>query len=303
MPENEVKKTKRHRLTNMRYDEISFVDRGANQHANVMIVKREGVSKTSVDATGVHPGQKSSGGSKPPPRKAGWYAADRAPTESGSGKGKKSQRAQNWKTDKHPRKASGSPAGGEFDQTSDESKKKYGKGGTTAAKQKAASKTTGDKVVTVKKGDTLWDLAVKYYGDGTKWKVIAKANGVKDPKKLPIGKKLTIPGTGTKKKAATKTTASSSSSASPGEKLTMEAGGKVHWEKIKAQKKSGSTTTNKSVKQLEAELRAAKTRDAKLKARRALKAAQARKKLAIKKSTGVEKIAAQIMFNDYTGRR
>lgn len=293
MPE-EMRK-RRHRLTNMRYDEISFVDRGANQHAHVVIVKRdpEIVTKQRAPVEG--------NTSKPAERKAGWYAADRAPTKSGSGKGAKSQRAQNWKEDKHKRKAAGSPAGGEFDKTSAESKKKYGKGGTTKAKQDAAAKK-GAKSYTVKKGDTLWALAEKYYGDGTQWKKIAKANGIKDPKKLPIGKKLTIPGV-TDKKDAAKKKVKASSSARPGERLVMEAGGKVHWEAIKAKKKSGSVTTNKSVKQLEAELRAAKTRDAKLKAQRALKAAQAKKKLAIKKSTGIEKIAAQVMFDSYTGRR
>ena len=32
------------------------------------------------------------------------------------------------------------------------------------------------KSVTLVKGDTLWDLAVKYYGDGTQWTKIAEAN-------------------------------------------------------------------------------------------------------------------------------
>ena len=49
------------------------------------------------------------------------------------------------------------------------------------------------KNVTVVKGDTLWNYAVKYYGDGTKWTKIAEANGVKDPKKLQIGTILEIP--------------------------------------------------------------------------------------------------------------
>ena len=49
------------------------------------------------------------------------------------------------------------------------------------------------KNVTVVKGDTLWDIAVKYYGDGGKWKKIAEANGVTDPKKLKIGTVLEIP--------------------------------------------------------------------------------------------------------------
>lgn len=46
---------------------------------------------------------------------------------------------------------------------------------------------------TVKKGDTLWAISVKYYGTGTKWRTIADANGIRDPKKLKIGAVLRIP--------------------------------------------------------------------------------------------------------------
>lgn len=45
---------------------------------------------------------------------------------------------------------------------------------------------------TVKKGDTLWDIACRFYGDGTKWGDLAKKNGVADPRKLPVGKVLTL---------------------------------------------------------------------------------------------------------------
>lgn len=43
------------------------------------------------------------------------------------------------------------------------------------------------------KGETLWRLAVKYYGDGQKWRLIARSNDIKDVKDIPIGKKLYIP--------------------------------------------------------------------------------------------------------------
>lgn len=49
------------------------------------------------------------------------------------------------------------------------------------------------KTVVVKKGDTLWGFAVKYYGDGTRWTEIAKKNEISNPKKLAIGKVLEIP--------------------------------------------------------------------------------------------------------------
>lgn len=48
------------------------------------------------------------------------------------------------------------------------------------------------KTYTVRKGDTLWEIACRYYGDGTKWKTLAEKNGVADPRKLPIGKVLEL---------------------------------------------------------------------------------------------------------------
>jgi 5'-nucleotidase len=42
-------------------------------------------------------------------------------------------------------------------------------------------------------GDTYWDLAVKAYGDGAKWKMISSANKDYGPRRLPIGATLTIP--------------------------------------------------------------------------------------------------------------
>lgn len=42
-------------------------------------------------------------------------------------------------------------------------------------------------------GDTYWDLAVKAYGDGTKWKLISGANKGYEPRRLPVGATLTIP--------------------------------------------------------------------------------------------------------------
>ena len=45
---------------------------------------------------------------------------------------------------------------------------------------------------TMKKGDTLWGIATRFYGDGTRWRELASRNGVGDPKKLQIGKVLTL---------------------------------------------------------------------------------------------------------------
>jgi len=42
-------------------------------------------------------------------------------------------------------------------------------------------------------GDTLWGLAVQYYGDGTQWPQIADANGISDPTTIPDGQEITVP--------------------------------------------------------------------------------------------------------------
>ena len=46
---------------------------------------------------------------------------------------------------------------------------------------------------TVEAGDTLWDIAQVYYGDGNQWHKIAAANGNPSPETLQIGQKLAIP--------------------------------------------------------------------------------------------------------------
>lgn len=46
---------------------------------------------------------------------------------------------------------------------------------------------------TVVKGDTLWGIATKYYGNGSKWKIIANANNIQDANSLKIGVELIIP--------------------------------------------------------------------------------------------------------------
>ena len=48
------------------------------------------------------------------------------------------------------------------------------------------------KTYTVVKGDTLWDIACRYYGDGTRWGEIAGKNGVADPRRLRIGTVLEL---------------------------------------------------------------------------------------------------------------
>jgi LysM repeat protein len=47
----------------------------------------------------------------------------------------------------------------------------------------------------VEKGDSLWKIAEKHYGDGTRWKEIHQANRdkIKDPNVIRRGQKLRIP--------------------------------------------------------------------------------------------------------------
>jgi len=45
---------------------------------------------------------------------------------------------------------------------------------------------------TVKQGDTLWAIACRFYGDGTRWSDLAARNHIGDPKHLQAGRVLTL---------------------------------------------------------------------------------------------------------------
>lgn len=42
-------------------------------------------------------------------------------------------------------------------------------------------------------GDTFWDLAVTFYGDGTLWRKLSDANGKPNPRHLTVGKEIEVP--------------------------------------------------------------------------------------------------------------
>ena len=42
-------------------------------------------------------------------------------------------------------------------------------------------------------GDTFWDLAVTFYGDGTLWRKLSEANGKPNPHHLTVGKEIQVP--------------------------------------------------------------------------------------------------------------
>ena len=50
-----------------------------------------------------------------------------------------------------------------------------------------------NKFYTIKKGDTLWSIALKFYNDGSKYKEIAKVNKIKNPNKIYCNQRIIIP--------------------------------------------------------------------------------------------------------------
>lgn len=78
----------------------------------------------------------------------------------------------------------------------DDSKTKVdGKNGVKTREISNAPTPKANTTYTVKKGDSLWAISKKFYGDGNKFNKIADANKakIKDPNKIQIGMVLTIP--------------------------------------------------------------------------------------------------------------
>jgi len=50
-----------------------------------------------------------------------------------------------------------------------------------------------DSTYTIAKGDTLWSIAKREYGNGQRWKDIAAANPGINPNKLRVGQQITLP--------------------------------------------------------------------------------------------------------------
>ncbi len=61
----------------------------------------------------------------------------------------------------------------------------------TEEKTKDSNKIT-ESTYLVKEGDTLWDIAVRTYGDGYKWTDIAKANKLQNPDIIYVGTNLIL---------------------------------------------------------------------------------------------------------------
>jgi hypothetical protein len=63
------------------------------------------------------------------------------------------------------------------------------------AEAKQVKRQTADysHVTEVTEGDTLAALAARHYGDPAAWRAIAVANELDDPRRLPVGRRLTVP--------------------------------------------------------------------------------------------------------------
>ena len=63
------------------------------------------------------------------------------------------------------------------------------------ADKQANPAAKGQKTYVVQRGDSLWRIAQKQYGDGRAWRKIYNANRgrIANPSDVPIGTKLIIP--------------------------------------------------------------------------------------------------------------
>lgn len=61
--------------------------------------------------------------------------------------------------------------------------------GSTVQRQ---DERTVPETYTVKRGDTLWDIACRFYGDGTRWSDLAARNCIGNPRKLQVGTVLRL---------------------------------------------------------------------------------------------------------------
>lgn len=57
----------------------------------------------------------------------------------------------------------------------------------------SAPATTTPSTHVIAAGDTFWDLAVTFYGDGTLWRKLSEANGSPNPRHLTVGKEIEVP--------------------------------------------------------------------------------------------------------------
>lgn len=79
---------------------------------------------------------------------------------------------------------------------------------TNAAKPtRLVSRNSNNDNYTIEKGDTLYDIAKRYTGDGNNYKELLKHNNIKDTNSIYVGDKLNIPDSWRKKSDIKKKTA------------------------------------------------------------------------------------------------
>ena len=66
-------------------------------------------------------------------------------------------------------------------------------GGNTNAAPNSGGAFASQRSHTIVRGDTLWSISSKYYGDGKKFKDILAANPGLSESRLPLGKSIVIP--------------------------------------------------------------------------------------------------------------
>lgn len=64
---------------------------------------------------------------------------------------------------------------------------------TATVTEPAKAESISGESYTVVKGDHLWSIAVRAYGDGYKWTEIAKANNLTHPSYIEVGQELKLP--------------------------------------------------------------------------------------------------------------
>lgn len=62
----------------------------------------------------------------------------------------------------------------------------------TVTKERSTTSKSIPATVTVKKGDTLWNICKKYLGDGSKYMEIAKLNNLENPDLIKVGQVLRL---------------------------------------------------------------------------------------------------------------
>ena len=60
-------------------------------------------------------------------------------------------------------------------------------------REKSLESPDRTKTYVTKRGDSLWAIAAKEYGDPSQWRPIADKNGIENPRTLEIGMEITIP--------------------------------------------------------------------------------------------------------------